>query len=149
MNNRNPREIESRAVSERPKQWRPPTTLPDPRPMDGWVFRWIRKSILSESDEANMSLRMREGWEPVLASAHPEVVSELKMPVAPSGNIEVGGLVLAKMSAEMNEQMRQYYENFTEKQTRSIDEQLDRENDSRMPMLKPQRRSQISFGQGR
>ena len=71
--NRVPRETESRVKMERPKQWLPPELLPTPNPEDGYNFRWIRVSTLGTSDPMNVSSKLREGWEPVKASEHPEI----------------------------------------------------------------------------
>ena len=73
MAERTPRDLETRAKAERPKAWMPPQTLPDPNPEPGYAFRWIRISTLGNSDPSNVSAKLREGWEPVKASDHPEV----------------------------------------------------------------------------
>ena len=72
MAERNPRELDTRARSERPKQWMPPTLLPDPTPEEGYVYRWIRVSTLGTNDPGNVSGKLREGWEPVKLSEQPQ-----------------------------------------------------------------------------
>ena len=70
---RTSRDLETRAKLERPKQWMPPQLLPDPTPEPGYNFRWIRISTLGEADPRHISSKLREGWEPVKASMHPEI----------------------------------------------------------------------------
>ena len=65
MTNRVPREIETRATTERPKQWMPPELLPEPDKQPGFEYRWIRVSMNGQADPRNISDKLREGWEPV------------------------------------------------------------------------------------
>ena len=53
--NRLTRELENRESTQRSKTWAPPQTLPEPEPQNGWVFRWIRTSIMGQSDPSNTS----------------------------------------------------------------------------------------------
>ena len=53
--NRLTRELATRAMAERPKQWMPPELLPEPDKMDGYAYRWIRVSNLSKADPRNVS----------------------------------------------------------------------------------------------
>ena len=70
---REPRSLENRENDTRDKAWEPASLLPDPDPQDGWVFRWIRTSMVGSPDNTNVSKRFREGWEPVKATDHPEI----------------------------------------------------------------------------
>ncbi len=67
------RELDTREKTERPKHWMPPQLLPDPNPEEAYAFRWIRISSLGKDDATNISGKLREGWEPVRASDHPEI----------------------------------------------------------------------------
>ena len=40
--NRTPRDLETRVLAERPKQWMPPEALPEPDKQAGFAYRWIR-----------------------------------------------------------------------------------------------------------
>ena len=146
--NRLARELESRAKSERPKQWMPPTLLPDPNPEPGYVFRWIRISTLGKDDPMNVSTKLREGWEPVKASEHPEIQlmgtgSNSRYP----DSIEIGGLLLCKTPAEFAEQRDAFYQKQADQQMQSVDNNFMRENDPRMPLFR-ERRSEVTFGRG-
>lgn len=147
MAERTPRDLETRSRSERPKAWMPPQSLPDPNPEPGYAFRWIRISTLGTNDPGNVSAKLREGWEPVKASEHPEIqlmgVGSGRFP----DSVEVGGLLLCKTPEELVQQRNDYYQRQAEGQMQSVDNSFMRENDPRMPLFK-QRRSEVSFGRG-
>jgi len=145
---RAPRELDSRATAERPKKWMPPQLLPDPTPEPGYAFRWIRVSTLGTNDPMNVSSKMREGWEPVKASEHPEIqlmgTGSNRFP----DSIEVGGLILCKTPSEFVQQRDEYYQAQANAQMQSVDNSFMRENDPRMPPFK-ERSSKVTFGQGK
>jgi hypothetical protein len=141
-----PREFQARAKTERPKSWMPPQLLPDPNPEQGYVFRWIRISTLGNDDPMNISSKLREGWEPVKASEHPEVHMMSQNKRYPD-SIEVGGLMLCKTPTEFAEQRDAYYQKQADGQMQSVDTNFMRENDPRMPLFK-ERSSKVSFGRG-
>tara|TARA_R100000789_G_scaffold406_1_gene1789 strand:+ start:350 stop:814 length:465 start_codon:yes stop_codon:yes gene_type:complete len=148
---RTPRREETRETTERKKSWSPPNVLPDPEPRDGWVFRWIRTSMVGQPDNTNVSSKFREGWEPVKSEDHPElkILSDENSRWAQEGAIEVGGLLLCKCTSEIVEQRREYYQNAADQQMDGIDNNYLRENDPRMPMMKPERQTRVSFGSNR
>ena len=142
------RELDTREKTERPAKWMPPQLLPDPNPEPGYAFRWIRIASLGKDDATNISGKLREGWEPVKASDHPEIRlfgsdSNAKFPDC----VEVGGLLLCKTPVELTEQRNAYYRNQAEAQMQSVDNTYMRENDPRMPMFK-ERKSTVTFGKG-
>ena len=69
---RSPRSADNRAKEARLKPWQPPSLLDAPQPPPGIIYRWLRESMVGVEDKANMSKRIREGWEPVRADEHPE-----------------------------------------------------------------------------
>ena len=141
------RELDTREKTERPKHWMPPQLLPDPNPEEGYAFRWIRISSLGKEDATNISGKLREGWEPVRASDHPEIrlfgSTNGKFP----DSVEVGGLLLCKTPVEFTQQRDEYYRKQAEAQMASVDNTYMRENDPRMPMFK-ERKSTVTFGKG-
>lgn len=146
-NDRTPRELETRNVFERPKQWAPPELLPNPNPEPGYGFRWIRVSTLGSDDPMNISSKLREGWEPVKASDHPEIQLMGNGKGRYPDSIEIGGLMLCKTPTEFAAQRDAYYQKQAESQMSSIDSNFMRENDPRMPLFK-ERNSKVSFGKG-
>jgi hypothetical protein len=141
------RDLNTREVMERPKHWMPPQLLPDPTPEPGYAYRWIRISTLNKADATNLSSKLREGWEPVKASDHPEIrvfgTTQGQFP----DSVEVGGLLLCKTPVEFTEQRDAYYRQQAEAQMQSVDNTFMRDNDPRMPMFK-ERSSKVTFGKG-
>ncbi len=146
--NRLTREVENRESAQRKMAWPPPQTLPEPEPQEGWVFRWIRTSIMGQADPSNTSAKFREGWEPVKASEQPK----LMMQADPNGrfkdNIEIGGLLLCKAPAELMKQRHDYYARQAQSQMQSVDNNFMRLNDERMPLFN-ERKTTVSFGKGK
>ena len=146
--NRNSREIEKRETTERVKSWAPPTLLPTPAPQDGYAFRWIRISTMNQSDPTNLSAKLREGWEPVRLADHPELkLYSTDTSEKFKDNVVVGGLMLCKTPQELVDQRNAYYQQQTDNQTSSVDNNFMRESDPRMPLFRD-RKSSVSFGKG-
>jgi hypothetical protein len=147
MAERTPRDLDTRARSERPKQWMLPELLPSPHPEEGFEFRWIRISTLGQVDPTNVTSKLREGWEPVKASEHPEIMhmggSNQRFP----DSIEVGGLMLCKTPKEFVQQRNSFFQQKADGQMQSVDNSFMRENDRRMPLFN-ERRSEVKFGRG-
>ena len=144
---RTPRTKTTREEQSRPSaSWTPASILPNPDPRDGWVHRWIRTSVLGESDNTNVSKMMREGWQPVKAEDYPEMLLESDIGSRFEGNIEVGGLLLCRAPKERMEQRNEYFKNMAENQMESVDNNFLRENDPRMPLMKPERSTRTTFG---
>lgn len=147
-----PRAQDTRQSTERvAATWRPASDLPEPIPQPGWVFRWIRTAYMNAPDPRNVSTARREGWVPCLAKDHPEIdltFDQRSAGRSTSDNIEIGGLMLCKLPEEVARQRESYFQNATRAQTESVDRNVMRENDSRMPMFSD-RNSKVSFGSGR
>jgi len=145
--NRIPRDLETRARVERPKQWMPPELLPTPNPEEGYEFRWIRVSTLNAADPMNVSSKIREGWEPVKASEHPEVFASESSDPRFKDSIVVGGLMLCKTPSELVTERNEFYSQQADAQMRSVDNNFMRENDPRMPLFSD-RKTKVTFGTG-
>jgi hypothetical protein len=148
MADRTPRDLETRDHQARVPSWKPPSILPDPKPEPGYVFRWVRTSMMNNADNTNVSRQMREGYVPVRAEDHPELMLFSDQDGRFKGNVEVGGLLLCKVPVEVAKQREAYYGNMAHQQMESVDNNLMRENDPRMPLLKPERSSRTTFGRG-
>lgn len=145
--NRLKRDTGTRKAESRPQAWTPPSVLPDPNPEPGYDFRWVRVSTRGEVDATNVSSRLREGWTPVKATDHPEVVLVTIENDRFKDNIVIGGLLLCKAPYELSEQRSEYYKNQTRGQMQAVDNNLMRNNDPRMPLFK-ERKSKTQFGTG-
>ena len=145
--NRTPRDLETRVLSERPKQWMPPELLPEPDREAGYAYRWIRVATLNTADPRNLSAKTREGWEPVKLSEQPKFQLLADPNSRFKDNIEIGGLLLCKTPQEFVDQRNAYYQDQTRAQTEAVDNNFMRENDARMPLFR-ERKSSTSFGKG-
>ena len=141
---RTPRELVSREKTAR-AVYVPPTNLPDPTPQPGVVFRWVATHVLGQAEVTNVSRKMREGWEPVKAEDHPEL---MMMGNEKTGNVEIGGLMLCKMSAEKARARDEYYNQQAQNQMDSVDNSFMRQNDSRMPLFSERKSSSTRGGFG-
>lgn len=145
--NRIPRDLQARQVTERPKQWTPPDLLPEPDKLPGYVYRWVRVSTLNNADPRNVSAKFREGFEPVPLEEQPK----FRMLSDPNGrykdHVEIGGLLLCKAPKEFMEQRAAHFEQQTAQQMAAVDNNLMRQNDPRMPLFK-ERKSTVEFGKG-
>lgn len=145
--NRINREHESREKTTRKKAWQRPEVLPAPNPEPGYEFRWIRVSSLGTVDATNVSSKLREGWEPVKATDHPEITLVTIENDRFKDNVVIGGLLLCKAPAELVDERNAYYKQQTHSQMQSVDNNLMRENDPRMPLFND-RKTKVTFGNG-
>jgi len=141
------RELETRAVQERPQQWAPPELLPEPDKQPGYAYRWIRVSTLNAADPRNISSKLREGWEPVGIEEQPKYRLLASGDGKFKDNIEIGGLLLCKTPTEFVAQRSEYYDKQTRAQTEAVDNNLMRQSDPRMPLFR-ENKSSTSFGKG-
>ena len=145
--NRLDRKLETREKTTRKRAWTRPEVLPSPTPEEGYVFRWVRVSSRGTTDATNVSSKLREGWEPVKAVDHPEITLVTVENERFSDNVVMGGLMLCKAPKEMVEERSEYYEDQTQSQMASVDNNLMRESDPRMPIFND-RKTKVSFGHG-
>lgn len=145
--NRISRDMDTREASSRPKSWAPPSLLPEVNQEPGYSYRWIRVSTLGTPDVNNVSSKLREGWEPVKASEHPEAFTMADPNSRFKDSIESGGLILCKTPIEFVAQRTAHYQKLTEDNVASVDNNYMRENDPRMPMFKD-KKTQVTFGKG-
>ena len=141
--NRTNREITSREKTAR-YVYTPSSTLPDPTPEPGYVYRWIATHIMGQADPTNVSRKMRDGWVPVKAVDHPELMLEAN---EKTGNVEIGGLMLCKQPTEQAKARDDYFNKQAQDQMDSVDNHFMRNNDPRMPLFSD-RKSTVSRGAG-
>ena len=145
--NRINREIEAREKTTRPTAWKRPEVLPTPLPQDGYAYRWIRVSTQGTTDATNVSSKIREGWEPVRAVDHPEITLVSIENERFKDNVVIGGLILCKAPQQLVEERNDYYTQQSKSQMQSVDNNLMRENDPRMPLFND-RSTKVTFGKG-
>ena len=145
--NRLGRELETRDKETRKRAWTKPEVLPSPTPEEGYAFHWVRVSTRGQDDPTNVSSKLREGCTPVKAIDHPEIELVSIENQRFKDNIVMGGLMLCKAPVELVKERTEYYEELTESQMQSVDNNLMRESDPRMPMFN-NRKSEVTFGKG-
>ena len=145
--NRINRELETRERTVRKKAWTRPEVLPSPNPEPGYDFHWVRVSTQGQVDATNVSSKLREGWEPVKASDHPTITIVAIEQERCKDNVVIGGLMLCKAPKEMVEERNAYYNEQAQAQMNSVDNNLMRENDPRMPLFN-ERKTKVTFGKG-
>ena len=145
--NRINRELETRERTVRKKAWTSHEVLPSPNPEPGYDFHWVRVSTQGQVDATNVSSKLREGWEPVKASDHPEITIVAIEQERFKDNVVIGGLMLCKAPKEMVEERNAYYNEQAQAQMTSVDNNLMRENDPRMPLFN-ERKTKVTFGKG-
>jgi len=141
IQNRTNRDLATRDKSAR-YVYKPSSTLPDPTPEPGYTFRWIATHVLGQSDPTNVSRKLRDGYEPVKAVDHPEMMVAGN---EKTGNIEIGGLMLCKIPSERAAAMAEYYNGQAQNQMDSVDNNFMRQNDPRMPLF-ADRKSTVTRG---
>ena len=147
VENRIDRELETRERKTRKKAWQRPETLPSPNPEPGYKYHWVRVSTQGLIDATNVSSKLREGWEPVKAVDHPEITIVTIENEKFKDNIIIGGLMLCKAPKELVDERNAYFSEQADAQIKSVDNNLMRENDPRMPLFND-RKTKVTFGKG-
>ena len=139
------RAAETRTVTERPKEYKPPSSLDAPPAPDGFRHRWIRAESLGFNDTKNIHGRMRSGYELVRADEYKDSDYPVILDGKYAGVIGVGGLLLARIPEELAKARVDYQKRLTEGQDESVETDLLRDQDKRMP-IKIDRHSKHTFG---
>jgi len=126
------RTLETQDRNRQSEAYKPPSLLPDPLPRDGWSFRWVRIESYNVADKTNLSRRRREGYEPVMAKDHPELMAEIFGATEENGIVSVGGLVLHKIPTEQVLKRQRYYEEQNARQVDAADSSYLADNDLRL-----------------
>ncbi len=104
--------------------------------------------MLAESDTKNVSSRFREGYTPVKAKDYPELMAISDHQSRFPENVEIGGLLLCSIPEEVAQERIDGQEMLANGQIEAVDNSYMRESDPRMPVLRPERKTRISFGEG-
>jgi len=139
------RAAETRTKTERPKEYKPPSSLDAPPAPDGFRHRWIRAESLGFNDQKNIHGRLRSGYELVRADEYKDSDFPVILDGKYAGIIGVGGLLLARIPEELAQSRIDYQRKLTEGQDESVETDLLRDQDKRMP-IKIDRNSKQTFG---
>ena len=125
----------TRLKTERPKEYKPPSSLDAPPAPDGIRHRWIRAESMGFNDTKNIHGRLRSGYELVRADEYDDGDSyPIVMDGKYAGVIGVGGLLLARIPEELAQSRIDYQKRQTEGQDESVEADLLKDQDKRMPM---------------
>ncbi len=139
------RAAETRTKTERPKEYKPPSSLDAPPAPDGFRHRWIRAESLGFNDAKNIHGRLRSGYELVRADEYKDSDYPIVTDGKYAGIIGVGGLLLARIPEELAQQRIDYQKTLSDGQDEAIENDLLRDQDKRMP-IKVDRHSKHTFG---
>jgi len=143
--NKTSRAAVTRTNTERPKEYKPPSSLDAPPAPDGFRHRWIRAESMGFNDTKNIHGRMRSGYELVRADEYDDKSYPTVLDGKYAGVIGVGGLLLARIPEELAQSRIDYQKRQTEGQDESVETDLLRDQDKRMP-IKIDRNSKHTFG---
>jgi hypothetical protein len=143
--NKTSRAAVTRSKTERPKEYKPPSSLDAPPAPDGFRHRWIRAESMGFNDTKNIHGRLRSGYELVRADEYDADQYPTVLDGKYAGVIGVGGLLLARIPEELAQSRMDYQRRQTEGQDESVETDLLRDQDKRMP-IKIDRNSKHTFG---
>ena len=132
--NKTSRAAVTRSKTERPKEYKPPSSLDAPPAPDGFRHRWIRAESMGFNDTKNIHGRLRSGYELVRADEYDSEEYPTVLDGKYAGVIGVGGLLLARIPEELAQSRMDYQQKQTEGQDESVETDLLRDQDKRMPM---------------
>ena len=139
------RASQTRSKTERPKVWSPPSSLDAPPAPDGYHHRWIRSETMGFDDTKNMAGKLRSGYELVRADEYPETDYPTINDGKYQGVIGVGGLLLARISTELVQSRKEYFENLAKQKDEAIENDLLKEQHPGMP-IDHDRQTRVTFG---
>ena len=143
--NKTSRAAVTRSKTERPKEYKPPSSLDAPPAPDGFRHRWIRAESMGFNDTKNIHGRLRSGYELVRADEYDTEQYPVVLDGKYAGIIGVGGLLLARIPEELAQSRMDYQQKQTEGQDESVENDLLKDQDKRMP-IKIDRNSKHTFG---
>ena len=123
-----------RSKTERPKEYKPPSSLDAPPAPDGFRHRWIRAESMGFNDTKNIHGRLRSGYELVRADEYDSNTYPAVLDGKYAGVIGVGGLLLARIPEELAQSRVAYQQRQTEGQNEALENDLLKDQDKRMPM---------------
>ena len=134
------REMEMRERFRRDQNWMKSGSLPQPNPIDGMEFRYVRCMYRGTSDTPNVSEARRQGWEPCSMVDHSELFCVADPHSLYPGMVEFGNLLLHKRPTWMGEELAKVADQEMQAQMDGIEQNYFRE---RAPGV-----HQVRFGNG-
>ena len=139
------RASQTRAKTEKPKVWTPPSSLDAPPAPDGFHHRWIRAESMGFDDTKNMAGKLRSGYELVRADEYPGSNYPVMTDGKYKGIIGVGGLLLARIPEEIVKSRDEYFKKITQDRDTAVEQDLMKEQHPSMP-INADRQTRVTFG---
>ena len=139
------RASQTRAKTEKPKVWTPPSSLDAPPAPDGYHHRWIRAESMGFDDTKNMAGKLRSGYELVRADEYPGSNYPVMTDGKYKGVIGVGGLLLARIPMEIVKSRDEYFNKITQDKDTAVEQDLMKEQHPSMP-INADRQTRVTFG---
>ena len=139
------RASQTRAKTEKPKVWTPPSSLDAPPAPDGYRHRWIRAESMGQDDSKNITGKLRSGWEFVRADEYPNEDYPSIDSGKYAGVIGVGGLVLARITEELAQSREEYFRKQVADREEALENDVLREQHPSMP-INQERQTRVTFG---
>ena len=139
------RASQTRVKTAKKTVWTPPSSLDAPPAPDGFHHRWIRAETMGFDDTKNMAGKLRSGYELVRADEYPETDYPTINDGKYQGVIGVGGLLLARISTELVQSRKEYFDNLTRQKDEAIENDLLKEQHPGMP-IDHDRQTRVTFG---
>ncbi len=139
------RASQTRAKTEKPKVWTPPSSLDAPPAPDGFHHRWIRAESMGFDDTKNMAGKLRSGYELVRADEYPGSNYPVMTDGKYKGIIGVGGLLLARIPVEIVKSRDEYFKKITQDRDTAVEQDLMKEQHPSMP-INADRQTRVTFG---
>ena len=139
------RASQTRVKTAKKTVWTPPSSLDAPPAPDGYHHRWIRAETMGFDDTKNMSGKLRSGYELVRADQYPDVDYPTINDGKYQGVIGDGGLLLARISTELVQSRKEYFDNLTKQKDEAIENDLLKEQHPGMPN-DHDRQTRVTFG---
>ena len=139
------RASQTRVKTAKKTVWTPPSSLDAPPAPDGYHHRWIRAETMGFDDTKNMAGKLRSGYELVRADEYPETDYPTINDGKYQGVIGVGGLLLARISTELVQSRKEYFDNLTKQKDEAIENDLLKEQHPGMP-IDHDRQTRVTFG---
>ena len=139
------RASQTRAKTEKPKVWTPPSSLDAPPAPDGYHHRWIRAESMGFDDTKNMAGKLRSGYELVRADEYPGSNYPVMNDGEYKGIIGVGGLLLARIPVEIVKSRDEYFKKITQDKDTAVEQDLMKEQHPSMP-INADRQTRVTFG---
>jgi len=103
---------------------------------------------MGQADPVNVSQAFREGWVPIVATEYPELKILSDHGSRWPESVEVGGLLLCCAPASLITKRRDHYVRMSRAQMKSVNDQLEAEEDPRMRTMFREHISSVSRGFG-